>query len=111
MLRGPQTPGELRQRVERLYSFRDGALETTLAGADRPRFVSRQARRPGQKEDRYAHRLSEDLEDERPRSPARRRVATHPPGRRRRAGSTASSARSRKLNAAGRGTRVGPDWE
>ena len=33
MLRGGQTPGELRQRVERLYPFRDeDALEATLAG-------------------------------------------------------------------------------
>ena len=66
MLRGPQTPGELRQRVDRLYSFPDGALETTLAGLIERGFVARDARRPGQKEDRYAHRLSEDLEDEAP---------------------------------------------
>jgi uncharacterized protein YceH (UPF0502 family) len=65
MLRGGQTPGELRQRVERLYSFRDqSALEATLAGLIDRGFVSRHARRPGQKEDRYAHRLSEELEDE-----------------------------------------------
>ena len=30
MLRGPQTPGELRARVDRLYAFHDGELETTL---------------------------------------------------------------------------------
>jgi uncharacterized protein YceH (UPF0502 family) len=65
MLRGGQTPGELRQRVDRLYSFRDqGALEATLAGLIDRGFVSRHDRRPGQKEDRYAHRLSEELEDE-----------------------------------------------
>ncbi len=64
MLRGPQTPGELRQRVERLYSFRDhDALEATLAGLIDRGFISRHDRRPGQKEDRYAHRLSEDVED------------------------------------------------
>ena len=64
MLRGPQTPGELRQRVERMYSFRDqAALEATLAGLIDRQFISLRARRPGQKEDRYAHRLSEDLED------------------------------------------------
>jgi uncharacterized protein len=64
MLRGPQTPGELRQRVERLYSFPDGGLETTLETLMERGFVARHARRPGQKEERYAHRLSEDLEDE-----------------------------------------------
>jgi uncharacterized protein len=64
MLRGPQTPGELRQRVERLYSFDGDGLETTLEGLGERGFVVRQARRPGQKEERYAHRLSEDLEDE-----------------------------------------------
>ena len=32
MLRGPQTPGELRQRTERLHAFADGELEATLEG-------------------------------------------------------------------------------
>ena len=64
MLRGGQTPGELRQRVERMYSFSDGELDRTLEGLMERGFIARHARRPGQKEDRYAHRLSEDLEDE-----------------------------------------------
>jgi len=65
MLRGPQTPGELRQRVDRLYAFADqAAFEATLAHLMERGFVARHARRPGQKEDRFAHRLSEDLEDE-----------------------------------------------
>jgi len=64
MLRGPQTPGELRQRVERLYAFPDeAALEATLGRLIERGFVARHARRPGQKEDRYAHRLSEDLDE------------------------------------------------
>ena len=66
MLRGPQTPGELRARVDRLYAFRDGELESTLATLIERGFVARHARRPGQKEERYGHRLSEDLEDEPP---------------------------------------------
>ena len=71
MLRGPQTPGELRQRVERLCSFRDqGALEATLAGLIDREFVALRGRRPGQKEDRYAHRLSEELEDASEPAPA-----------------------------------------
>jgi uncharacterized protein len=58
MLRGPQTPGELRQRVERLYAFGsgeelEGALEA-LAGRE---LVRRLERRPGQKEARYAQLL------------------------------------------------------
>ena len=64
MLRGPQTPGELRQRVDRLYSFQDGGMETTLQSLIERGFVARHERRPGQKEERYGHRLSEDLEDE-----------------------------------------------
>ena len=64
MLRGPQTPGELRARVDRLYSFSDGELERTLDGLIEREFVARHPRRPGQKEERYGHRLSEELEDE-----------------------------------------------
>jgi uncharacterized protein YceH (UPF0502 family) len=64
MLRGPQTPGELRQRVDRLYAFDGDALETTLEALIERGFVARQPRRPGQKEERYAHRLSEDLDEE-----------------------------------------------
>jgi uncharacterized protein YceH (UPF0502 family) len=71
MLRGPQTPGELRQRVDRLYSFPDqAAFQATLDRLIERGFIVRQPRRPGQKEERYAHRLSEDLEDEPPATPA-----------------------------------------
>jgi len=67
MLRGPQTPGELRQRVDRLYSFPDhAALQATFEGLIERGFVAQHGRRPGQKEDRYAHRLSEDLEEAAP---------------------------------------------
>jgi uncharacterized protein YceH (UPF0502 family) len=69
MLRGPQTPGELRQRVDRLHSFSEGALEATLDGLMERGFVARHPRRPGQKEERYGHRLSEELEGE-PAEPA-----------------------------------------
>jgi uncharacterized protein len=64
MLRGPQTPGELRTRVERLYAFGSGeeleaALET-LAGRG---LVQRLERRPGQKEQRYVQLLGGRRED------------------------------------------------
>ena len=78
MLRGPQTPGELRQRVERLYPFPDGGLEATLDTLIERGFVARHQRRPGQKEERYGHRLSEDLEDE-PAAPAAAAVTDGPP--------------------------------
>jgi uncharacterized protein YceH (UPF0502 family) len=54
MLRGPQTPGELKQRAERLYSFPDlGAVQETLERLLGRDLVVRHSRRPGQKEDRY----------------------------------------------------------
>ncbi len=76
MLRGPQTPGELRQRVDRLYSFDGDGMDATLASLIERGFVLLQPRRPGQKEQRYAHRLSEDLEDE---APAVSTAAAPPP--------------------------------
>jgi uncharacterized protein len=65
MLRGPQTPGELRARSERMQRFPDAAaMEQTLGRLIERGFAVRQPRRPGQKEERYAHLLSADLEDE-----------------------------------------------
>jgi hypothetical protein len=61
MLRGPQTPGELNQRTERLYRFGGlGEVEETLEAMAARELVARQPRRPGQKEDRYAHLLGGD---------------------------------------------------
>ena len=58
MLRGPQTPGELKQRTERLHPFAGLAeVEETLAGLIERGLVERRARRPGQKEDRFAQLL------------------------------------------------------
>ena len=58
MLRGPQTPGELRQRTERLHPFADfEALGSALATLIDRGLVERLGRRPGQKEERYAQRL------------------------------------------------------
>jgi uncharacterized protein YceH (UPF0502 family) len=54
MLRGPQTPGELKQRAERLHSFPElGAVQETLERLLERELVVRHPRRPGQKEDRY----------------------------------------------------------
>ena len=64
MLRGPQTPGELRARTDRMHHFAGfEALEQTLSGLIDREFVAGVGRRPGQKEERFAHRLGDDLED------------------------------------------------
>jgi uncharacterized protein YceH (UPF0502 family) len=66
LLRGPQTPGELRARTNRLCEFTDAAhVETTLkdlmAREDGP-FIARLPRAPGARESRYAHLFSGHLE-------------------------------------------------
>jgi uncharacterized protein YceH (UPF0502 family) len=62
MLRGPQTPGELRSRGERLHSFTDvEEVETCLDGLmqfEAQPLVARLPRQPGTKESRYAHLLA-----------------------------------------------------
>jgi uncharacterized protein YceH (UPF0502 family) len=59
LLRGPQTPGELRSRTGRLCEFADAeAVESTLKSLmqreDGP-FIARLPRAPGARESRYAH--------------------------------------------------------
>jgi len=64
MLRGPQTPGELKQRTDRLHHFESPAdAETVLEGLIQRELVARQERRPGQKEQRYAQLLGGRDED------------------------------------------------
>ena len=63
MLRGPQTPGELKQRGERMHAFADlAAVQGVLDALIERGLVQRLERRPGQKEERYAHLLG--AEDE-----------------------------------------------
>ncbi len=58
MLRGAQTPGELKQRTERLHPFASPAeVDETLGDLLERELVARLPRRPGQKEQRYAHTL------------------------------------------------------
>jgi uncharacterized protein YceH (UPF0502 family) len=65
LLRGPQTPGELRGRTERMYRFEElSDVQATLQ-----KLMQREAplakilpRQPGTKESRYAHLLSGDVE-------------------------------------------------
>lgn len=64
LLRGPQTPGELRTRTERMYSFEDlDAVHSALNLLMRrdPPLVKVLPRQPGTKESRYMHLLSGDI--------------------------------------------------
>ena len=59
LLRGAQTPGELKQRTERWNSFRSLAdIEDALARLTEKGFVRRLERRPGQKEARWVQLLA-----------------------------------------------------
>jgi len=65
LLRGPQTPGELRTHTNRLCQFNDmQEVESTLRGLmereDGP-FVTRLPREPGKRESRYAHLFSGEV--------------------------------------------------
>ncbi len=74
LLRGPQTPGELRGRTERMHQFEDldavqGSLQKLMQRE--PPLAAVLPRQPGTKESRYAHLLSGEVEAESvPRSPA-----------------------------------------
>jgi uncharacterized protein len=64
MLRGPQTPGELKQRAERLHSFPDlGAVQEALERLLERGLIVRHPRRPGQKEDRFEQVLGGEGEE------------------------------------------------
>jgi hypothetical protein len=65
LLRGPQTPGELRGRTERMHRFEE--INDVLAGLQKlmerdPSLVAVLPRQPGTKEARYAHLLSGPVE-------------------------------------------------
>ncbi len=58
MLRGAQTPGQLKQRSERLHEFESlPAVHDALDRLVERGLISRHSRRPGQKEDRFEHLL------------------------------------------------------
>jgi uncharacterized protein YceH (UPF0502 family) len=65
LLRGAQTPGELKAHSGRLHEFADGEAESTLESlltrADGP-FVARLPREPRRKDHAYAHLLAGPLE-------------------------------------------------
>jgi len=65
LLRGPQTPGEVRGRTERMHRFEEiedllGTLQKLMQRE--PPLVKPLARQPGTKETRYGHLLSGEVE-------------------------------------------------
>src|ERR1700722_769518 len=65
LLRGPQTPGELRSRAERMHPFEDlSVVQSTLKRLmeREPPLVKLLPRQAGNKEARYAHLLSGEVE-------------------------------------------------
>ena len=93
LLRGPQTPGELRSRTDRMYHFE--ALDDVISTLDRlahrdPPLAAILPRQPGTKESRYTHLFSGEPPTStltskcgtnvaRAPSPAHRRLQTQPP--------------------------------
>jgi uncharacterized protein YceH (UPF0502 family) len=64
LLRGPQTPGELKGRTERMAQIGSLAeVEEILDRLTQRGYATRLGRRPGQKEDRFAHTLGGTGED------------------------------------------------
>jgi uncharacterized protein len=67
MLRGPQTPGELRARTERMYRFESGEeLEATLRELIERELAAPLPRRPGERGQRYAHLLAGEVDVQQP---------------------------------------------
>ncbi len=67
LLRGPQTPGELKGRTERMAGFSSlEQVDQVLAQLADKGYVSRLARRPGQKEERWGQLLGGDQPVEEP---------------------------------------------
>ncbi|AXV33701.1 hypothetical protein BFW41_07145 [Aeromonas hydrophila] len=64
LLRGPQTPGELRSRTNRLCSFDDVTqVDAVLAKlAEQGPYVVKLPREPGKRESRYAHLFSGEVD-------------------------------------------------
>lgn len=67
LLRGAQTPGELRSRASRMYEFSDMAeVESTLenlANREDGPYVVRLAREPGKRESRYMHLFCGEVDE------------------------------------------------
>src|ERR1035437_72858 len=82
LLRGAQTPGELKQRTERMHAFSElAAVMDTLEALIAREIVVRLERRPGQKEERYRQLLgAEDAETDTAPEPRPAAAVSPPPG-------------------------------
>ena len=74
LLRGPQTPGELRTRTERLCKFQDiheveSTLDQLMQRDDGP-FVAKLPREPGKRDARFAHLFGSEIEMSKAAAPA-----------------------------------------
>ena len=74
LLRGPQTPGELRTRTERLCKFHDvheieSTLDQLMQRDDGP-FVVKLSREPGKRESRFAHLFGDEIDIQEIAAPA-----------------------------------------
>ena len=82
LLRGPQTPGELRSRSGRLHSFDDNAevvqALNNLAQRDGEPLVVKLPRTPGRKDSEYMHLFSGPVDVEALASHARKKQAASP---------------------------------
>lgn len=100
LLRGPQTPGELRSRANRMAAFTDvtevdAALDSLATRSDGP-FVVRLPREPGRRDARFAHRFGEYADfDPAAAPPSQPTASTSAPG----AGEAALLARIAALEA------------
>src|SRR5262245_19017384 len=83
LLRGPQTPGELKAHSGRLHEFADGETEATLESlmtrADGP-FVARRPREPRRKDHAYSHLFGGAIESA-PKESRAEENAEAPPAR------------------------------
>ena len=122
LLRGAQTPGELRPRTERLHPFADReAVEEVLHGlaAREPPLVRELERQAGQHDRRWIHLLGAELPPEarrtgpcrRPRAGAgRRRTGAGPEGRRRSTTGSRRRTRSRSATTWRRSRSIAGSW-
>lgn len=80
LLRGPQTPGELRNRSSRMAAFADvSEVETILERLSKREggpFVKRLAREPGRRESRYAHFFGGEIAEQSDTNPVPARLPT-----------------------------------
>lgn len=82
LLRGPQTPGELRTNCRRLHEFADNAAVAatleTLSEHERGPLVQKLPRRPGRRDEEYAQLLSGPVDVEAHAGAAPRQAAAAP---------------------------------